>query len=83
MKSKIKLKGYCIAEYYSELEPLFAIDYLAFTKKGSIQKAKKNIKKVENIGVGKVYYMQVWFNGKKVFGDGNIDYTKTQSTKRL
>lgn len=61
----------CDAEYYNNTEPIIHLDFKAWTKRGAIKKAHKNIDYVKSLNCGNVYWVQVWFKGKKIYGNGN------------
>ena len=61
----------CDAEYYTNTEPITHIDFKAWTKRGALKKARKNIDYVKSLNCGNVYWAQVWFKGKKIYGNGN------------
>jgi hypothetical protein len=63
-----------LVEYYNQIEPITYDEFRAFTKRGAIRKAFKYSKKLNET----VYYMQVWFKGKKIFGNGNRVLYKTK-----
>jgi hypothetical protein len=58
-------------EYYTYLEPIITISRRAFTWRGAIRKAFNNINFVNSLSCGTVHYMQVWFRGQKIYGEGN------------
>jgi len=61
----------CDAEYYTNTEPIIRLDFKAWTKRGALKKARKNIDYVKSLNCGNVYWAQVWFKGKKIYGNGN------------
>jgi len=61
----------CYAEYYTDEEPITNLEFRAFTKRGALRKAFNNEEYVNSLNLGRVRWMQVWFRGKKIFGNGN------------
>jgi hypothetical protein len=61
----------CNAEYYTNTEPIVHLDFKAWTKRGALKKSRKNIDYVKSLNCGNVYWIQVWFKGKKIYGNGN------------
>lgn len=57
----------CIAEYYNQLEPITTCEFRALTKLGAVKKAMRFTGQIQQT----VYWVQVWFRGKKIFGNGN------------
>ena len=60
----------CIAEYYNQQEPITDYQFVAWTKFGALKKAFK-YQAVINAKHEQVYWMQLWFRKKKIFGNGN------------
>lgn len=61
----------CDVEYYTTMEPIIMLELKAFTKRGAIKTAYKHVTLVNSYNYGQVAYIQVWFRGRKIFGDGN------------
>ena len=61
-------KGY--AEYYNQSEPITDYEFKAWTKRKAFRKAYRHLT-IVCTKYGEVYWMQVWFRGKKIFGNGN------------
>ncbi len=61
----------CDAEYYTNTEPITDYHFRAFTKKQALKKALDFEDAVNDMKLGRVQYIQVWFRGKKIFGNGN------------
>ena len=59
-----------LAEYYNQIEPITYYEFKAWTKRGAFLKAYR-YQTVVCTKYEEVYWMQVWFRHKKIFGNGN------------
>lgn len=57
----------CSAEYYTDIEPITRIIFFAWTKRGAVRKAYKNVAYVNKLNCGTVRWVTVWFRGKEVY----------------
>lgn len=68
-------------EYYTDLEPITDLKLRAFTKTGAVRKAFDEIEYINSLGFGSVKYIQVWFRGRKIYGNGNKVLFKERGKK--
>jgi hypothetical protein len=61
-----------IAEYYTDIDPIIDLEFKAITKRRALKKAMLKIKEVETLHGFSVIWLQVWYKGKKIYGNGNI-----------